>query len=462
MKIIRLQAENVKKLVAIDITPDGSMVVIGGRNGAGKTSVIDSIAYLLGGKSLIPDQPIRKGEAKATITADLGEYKVERTFTEKGSYLRISDADGNATSSPQKLLDRIFNKHSADPLAFSIAEPRKQAELLRKITGVDTTELDKDYESIYEDRRLKGREILEPVKPDFPRPQGKVSVAILMEELERRQAINTGNALKRADLTHAIEDFASFEKSVGDILDQIDLLKKKLKEANQGSEEAQDRVQDLDEIVNALVDQNEGVTKQQIENADNENAAVRAWDRYSDNMEAVQKLKHDYRLMTSKLTEIDKKKSDMIASAKFPVEGLGFSDGGVTFNNLPLDQASGAERLRVSVAMALATNPELRVVLIRDGSLLDDDSLKMIHQMTAEAGAQIWIERVGDGDECSVIIEEGEIREAKPDTALPPITHRSHTGNCIVNREGDCLAEKEGGCKECPFEKLKVDDDFLF
>ena len=90
---------------------------------------------------------------------------------------------------------------------------------------------------------------------------------------------------------------------------------------------------------------------------------------------------------------------------------IGFGDEGVTFNGLPIEQASSAEQTRVAVAIGLAANPELPVVLIRDGSLLDEDSLAAVAKQAAERGAQVWIERVGDGKECSVIIEDGEVVE---------------------------------------------------
>ena len=102
----------------------------------------------------------------------------------------------------------------------------------------------------------------------------------------------------------------------------------------------------------------------------------------------------------------------MISKAAYPVAGLGFDQlGGVTFNGLPFSQASTAEQLRVSVAIGLALNPQLRVLLIRDGSLLDDDSMKMVAKMAAKADAQVWIERVEIDGQVSVVIEDGAIKD---------------------------------------------------
>lgn len=89
-----------------------------------------------------------------------------------------------------------------------------------------------------------------------------------------------------------------------------------------------------------------------------------------------------------------------------------FGNGVVLYQDIPLDQCSSAERLRVSVSIGLAMNPKLKVLLIRDGSLLDEDNLQMIATMAEKADAQVWIERVGDGEECSVVIEDGQVRDA--------------------------------------------------
>ena len=106
-----------------------------------------------------------------------------------------------------------------------------------------------------------------------------------------------------------------------------------------------------------------------------------------------------------------------MAEADFPIPGLAFDADGVTFNGIPFAQCSSAERLRVSVAMGIALNPKLKVLLIRDGSLLDDNNLAMIAEAAKEADAQVWIERVSKGEECSVIIEDGEVANTAADTA---------------------------------------------
>ena len=114
----------------------------------------------------------------------------------------------------------------------------------------------------------------------------------------------------------------------------------------------------------------------------------------------------------------------MIASAEFPVEGLGFDETGVTMNDLPFVQASDALKLRVSVAMGMKMNPELRVLLIRNGSLLDEDNLAMIAEMAEESNSQVWLEKVGKSDDVTVLIEDGMVAEEEAaDLDLGPEYH---------------------------------------
>ena len=113
--------------------------------------------------------------------------------------------------------------------------------------------------------------------------------------------------------------------------------------------------------------------------------------------------------MTERIEAIDARKEAEMSGASFPVDGLTFDEMGVSYNGLPFGQASHAEQLRVSLAMGLAMNPDLRVMLIREGSLLDDAHLAMVAEMVTEADAQVWLERVGKGPEVGIVIEDGMV-----------------------------------------------------
>jgi hypothetical protein len=145
----------------------------------------------------------------------------------------------------------------------------------------------------------------------------------------------------------------------------------------------------------------------EISQAEKRNAMFRENQRRAEAAKQADAAKLASEQLTSAIDKIDADKSTALANAKFPVDGLSFDESGVVFNGIPFDQASSAEQLRVSAAICFAMNPTLRVLLIRDGSLLDSDGLKTLAEIAEERDAQIWIETVSDGSKVGVVIEDG-------------------------------------------------------
>src|SRR3990167_10791645 len=159
MKIIQLSAENVKKLKAVEITPEGNVVVIGGKNGQGKSSVLDSIEYVLAGKGSQCPRPVRDGEEKAVIVCTLDDLVVTRVIKTDGSNsLVVSSKDGAKYGSPQAMLDKLVGTLTFDPLAFSRMEPRKQLEVLKKLVGLDFSKEDIEINTLLQSRQNKMNE----------------------------------------------------------------------------------------------------------------------------------------------------------------------------------------------------------------------------------------------------------------------------------------------------------------
>jgi hypothetical protein len=114
--------------------------------------------------------------------------------------------------------------------------------------------------------------------------------------------------------------------------------------------------------------------------------------------------------LTAEIEALDKRKGDALLSAKFPIDGLSFDNNGVTFKGIPFSQCSSAERLRTSIAMAMAMNPKLRVIRITDGSLIDSKNMAIIEEMVKEKDFQCWIERVDETGKIGIYIEDGEVK----------------------------------------------------
>lgn len=409
MKIVKLTAENVKRLIAVEITPEGSVITIGGKNGAGKSSVLDSIAFALGGKSLVPEEPIRKGEKSARIEVDLGELNITREFKEDGSTtLTVKNNEGHFFSSPQKMLDKLLGKLTFDPLLFVHSSKGHQYDTLRDLVGLDTTFLDNERKKYYDERTTLNRDAklqeaqltLYPNYKDVPKEilsmkeiSDKMLQADKLREEARQQEII---AEKKKEIIEAAQSrIINLNDNIGGLKQKILECQKDIQRAGAivvkqvkvpNVEEIQHRIAEIEEI-NLKVHKNKVYFK-----------AVH------DHTEVLLKIA----VLSKEIIEVDEKKKVMLGKVKYPIVGLKLKEGKVYFCDIPFKQCSTAEQLRVSVAMGLALNPELKILLIRDGNALDQSSLKEVAQLAEKADAQLWLERVSeDGVGVSVMIEAG-------------------------------------------------------
>lgn len=429
MKILKLSSRNVKRLSAVEITPDGAVVVIGGKNGAGKSSVLDSITYALAGGDSLPKMPVRRGEDKARVRLDLGDYVVTRTFTAAGgTSLAITGKDGLKFSSPQALLDGLTGKLTFDPLEFSRQRPAQQAETLRALVGLDLRAVEQQEAKLFDERAVANRMLKEAegALARTPRPaEGQsrtpASVQAAMNELQEAIKHNQANAKLRADIQQSERNIINFCNQIDDLTLEIERMKKKLSglEADKGDEEK--RLETFRGLsITRGKDQEVALIQARCQSIEADNAKVAQAQRYDEAVKAVEEARKAPERLEGQLEGVRSAKAKAIRSAKFPIEGLSLEATGVTMNGIPFEQCSSAEQLRVSVAIGLALNPKLKVLLIRDGSLLDEDSLKLVADMAAAAKAQVWIERVEETGTVSVIIEDGHVKGVAPEPTPEP------------------------------------------
>ena len=393
--ITKLTAENIKRLRAVEIEPDGSMVVIGGRNAQGKSSVLDSIEAAIGGKSHCPSVPIRNGENAARVVLETDQLIVTRVFKTNGgetkTSLTVTSKDGGKFGSPQKMLDGLVGELSFDPLEFTRMKPAVQAATLRTLVGLDTSELEQKEKAAYASRTLIGRDLknaqalLSQTKYDETAPaevQDFGSIAAVLSE-----------AIQKRDRYQSVErEFQNTEATISEYLEKLDRLRERL--------ETMPKVEDVE------ID----ILQERMLRAQHDNMRVRDNEEHARRKMDLMRCRAKYDQLHDEIQAARAAINEAVASAKYPIEGLAVTDGGVTLNGLPFEQASSSEQLRTSVAMGFALHPELRVLLIRDGSLLDHDALKQVAEMASEHGGQVWVERVSDGDEVSVVIEDGAVK----------------------------------------------------
>jgi len=401
MKIVSLEAENIKCLKAIEIKPDGNMVVIGGDNGNGKSSILDSIEYALGGSKHIPGQPIRNGQEKARIVLDLGDIQVIRTFTKNGTSLVVKSKEGATFPTPQAMLDKIVGNLSFDPSEFFRMDDKKRIETLKKLVGLDFTELNKSRKEAFDSRtdiNRRGKELkaqYESISYCKDVPDKEVSVVALSNKLMSALAENQKLDDAKRSLEHNKLRIAKLDEQIKQITGE----KTKIETYMIKDETT---IKDFQKIDVSNI-------QSQINSAEEVNKSIRANDAKKLLEIALQELRGKSEAASLALINIDATKQQMLEKANFPIKGLAFDEEAVTFNGIPFDQISQGERIKVSVAMGLVMNPKLKILLIRDGSLLDEKNLAMVSKMASKMDAQVWIERVGKGKECQVIISDGEI-----------------------------------------------------
>lgn len=427
MKIIELYAENIKRLSAVEIAPNGALVQITGKNGNGKTSVLDAIWWALSSAKHIQSVPIRKGQNSALIRLDLGELKVTRTFRKaKGdadavtTSLVVENADGARFPSPQRVIDDLVGALSMDPLEFMRADPREQLKTLRAfVPDVDFAALEKANADDFAKRTELNRnaKALRAQAAGIAVPAGtpseRVDETALVEELEKAGEHNADIERRKANRDRAAESIRALEVKRDDLIARADDLRRQADALTAQAGEADDeatalrkKLADADPLPEPI---DTADVRRRIAEARDANAAVAKREARADVEKRAAAIEAQSEELTAAMDARKVKAADAVAKASFPVEGLSIGDDGVMLNGLPLDQASDAEQLRTSIAIAMAMNPKLRVLRVRDGSLLDDDAIKLLAGMAEDRDFQVWLEKVDSSGKVGFVIEDGSV-----------------------------------------------------
>lgn len=458
MKIVRLTAENVKKIRVVEITPAGTVVQITGRNGSGKSSVLDAIWWALSGTKHIQSMPIRKGATTARVTLDMGEIVVTRRFTEKDSTLIVENAEGARYRSPQRMLDDLIGALSFDPLAFSRMEPKEQFEELKRLVPleIDVDQLDGLNRADFADRTEINRQAkaaraqadgivvpadLPPEPIDAKALMDQMTAAADTNALIERRKFNRVAAAEKIAANRTSAERAESELFVtlgriesarearlADLQRQIDALilakgvatdaaiadaTKARTESEAAAKAFREEAHQLQVKLDAAEPLGEPVDvadlRAQVDRATAINAGIDRRTRRQTLIAEAERLEKQSADLTETMAARAKAKETAIAAAKMPVEGLAFGEGVILYNGIPFDQASSAEQLRVSTAIAMAGNPKLRVLRIKEGSLLDEDGLGLIRAMAEGGDYQVWIEQVDTSGRVGIVMEDGSI-----------------------------------------------------
>lgn len=416
MRVIHLVADNLKRLRAVDITPPDHLVVVSGPNGAGKSSVLDAIWLALAGKDAAKStgttRPIRDGAPSASVTLDLGDMTVTRRWTDNNSnYLTVTAKDGTRYPSPQAVLDRLMGRLSFDPLAFLHLRPRDQVEALLDALKlpIDIPALDSRRAELYDRRTIVGRErdrakgaaeSIPPPPPDLPAEECSASDILAQLQTNADLQAKSDRLLRELELSIEAVDRSRI---------RVERLEAELRQAQSEWTTNKVLMDSLAEQVSSIDVPDPAPLKKRLSEIERINADVRQQRQRADFEQRASQLAEEYDGLTRQISEIDATKSRAIRESRLPIAGLSFTTDGVLYNDLPLAQASHAEQLKVSLAVAMAANPTLRIIRITDGSLLDSSNMALIEQIARDQDYQVWMERVDDGGGVGIRIEDGTV-----------------------------------------------------
>jgi len=440
-KIISLDVANVMRVKAVhlDFDPDGGLTIIGGKNDQGKTSVLKALEFALGGKSAIVDEPLTHGEKKGHVIVELDDMVVTRTFKGDGkTALEVRGKDGRAWPSPQSMLNELLGRLSFDPLAFANMKPAERLETLKSVVGLDFSGLDARRKELYDQRTIINRDLKNlhgqlSAMPHHPNlGVVETSLTAITQELETAEEHNRTNAEKHREAMEALDEYKqmqteaessaqAFADRIAEIDAEIERLRRRRADIAQEAEVRQGgyrtALAQLKQTADALAEQVAQLEdidtvpiRQKLETAEEHNKRIRENQAYAKCQQRIDALEQESADLTEQIEDIDAEKQRRIGAIEMPIEGLGFDDTGVRLRGVPFEQAGKREQLVASVAMGLAMNKGLNVMLIDDGERADLDGLKVIADMARKAGAQVIMTRVSEGDECTVIIEDGRIR----------------------------------------------------
>lgn len=425
MKINTLELENVKRVKAVKLEPSANgLTVIGGRNGQGKTSVLDAIAWALGGNKFRPTEPQRDGSVippHLKITLDNGMI-VERSG--KNSALKVIDPTGN--KSGQQLLDNFISELALDLPKFLSMSNKDKANILLQIIGVgDKLYKLENVESKLYNRRTEIGRIADRKKKyadELPLHTGIPSEPVSAAELIRQQqdilARNGENQRKR-ERVHQIEEKAnSLSREKMYIKKEMERLSQQLDEKDKELTQTLAELETAKKTAAQLVDEGTAELEKNIADIDTLNQKIREnLEREKAEIDA-ETYRKEYDELSKQIEAVRKSKSDLLKNADLPLPELSVKDGMLTYNGYAWDNMSASEQLKVAAAIVRRLNPECGFVLLDKLEQMDTDTLKEFGQWLEAEGLQVIATRVSTGDECSVIIEDGYVKAETSDTAV--------------------------------------------
>jgi len=409
VKINKLEIENVKRVKAVTIEPTSNgLTILGGNNNQGKTSVLDAIAWALGGNKYKPSKPARDGSMNPpTLRLELSNgLIVERKG--KNSDLKVTDPSGQKAG--QQLLDSFVEELALNLPKFIESSAKDKANTLLQIIGVGEKlwELDRKEEQLYNERRTIGQIADQKKKyaaeqPQYPEaPNELVSIADLIHEQQEILARNGENARKRQNRENIVNSLHLSEA-------RLKQLKEQLAQEEATHEKLMGDYIAANKSIEDLVDESTDEIESSIANIEEINRKVRANLDKEKAEEDAKQYGYQYDKLTKEIQDVRDERTSLLDSADLPLPGLSVEDGELVFEGQKWDNMSGSQQLRVATAIVRKLKPECGFVLLDKLEQMDIPTLTEFGKWLESEGLQAIATRVSSGEECQIIIEDGYV-----------------------------------------------------
>lgn len=427
MKILSYEVHNVMKIGDFKCDLEGHhLVMIGGKNGQGKTSAIRALLMALCGRSGMdwPDVAMKEKATKGWVRVSLSGdremqddigFTVELRLVKKrggvvAEEIRVLDSTGEEAPSPRELLKRLFEYRAFDPLSFERCKPKERADILRKLVGLDFSDLEEARKETFDERTSVNRDLknakakFESIVYDPDAPDEKVVIKDLLDELN---AANEANKKTQA----VIDEHADLAAKLEQYKEEVAKLEERLANGREVVAKTEEAVAAKQKECAGLVFVDTAAIEERLHSADATNEAVAAKHSAKSMEQMVLALAKASDRLTTKINNIDQEKQERLENAKWPLPGMTLDESGVLLDGLPFEQASKAQRVMASVKVGIALNPKLRLLVCEDGNDLDLDTLDALQKELEANDFQMILEFVtrsqDDEDRCCVVFQDG-------------------------------------------------------
>jgi len=409
-QVKKVKVVGFKKIKAVEIcVEENDLTVIGGKNRQGKTSLLDGVAWCLGGDKLKPSNPVNDESEKTELNIILNDNS---EVCRGGKNLSLSAKDSEGHKLTQAHINSKVGQFALNLPKFMDASPKEKADILLQCLGIGDKlkTADAEIERIYKEREDLGREKVSKEKhaAELPlykdAPKERVSISELMAKHKDMLASNEANRQHHRDIEKAEQYAISCFNAVVALEEQLAAAEAKLAEAKQAHETMKSQVEpavfDLSEIETAIA------------SAEDVNAQVAANETKRQAQRVAEKYKADYDALTASLESARSARIALMNGVEMPIAGLDVHNGEMTYNGQQWDCMSDSERLKVAIAVARALNPECGFVIADRFEQMDQETQEEMRQWCKSEGFQIIASRVSSNPkDCTLIIEDGSVKQ---------------------------------------------------